>query len=133
MFPPNVVEDAAEAEALWIAHCGNDNAPDNVQMRVWIRSCGMAALRHAIPLAGWKQRKCAEAGQPISPDGLQRYTSAACKRRSSELGFVREYQQCGDTRREIQRKPVDTFEVPQGWRDADDQMERIVVTGWDKA
>jgi hypothetical protein len=98
MFPPNIVEDALEAEKLWAEYCGTDNAPSNTQMRTWIRSCGMPALRHAIPLAGWKKRKCAEEGQPIPPEGLERYTSAACKRKSLELGFVRPEQtqpKCG--------------------------------------
>jgi hypothetical protein len=138
MFPPSIVEDAAEAEALWAEHCGTDNAPDNVQMRTWIRSCGMPALRHAIPLAGWKQRKCAEDGQPITPDGLQRYTSAAVKRRSIELGFVRE--QCDTQPRRFvstpiidapRRAPQREFAKPVEWLEPDD-IERYVPAEWQK-
>ena len=93
MFPPNIVEDALEAEQLWAGLL----AQTTLQT---IRKCAngfahVECLRCAIaiPLAGWKKRKSAEDGQPITPDGLQRYTSTAVKRKSLELGFVRPIEQ----------------------------------------
>jgi hypothetical protein len=144
LFPPNIVEDALEAEKLWAENCGTDDVPSNTQMRTWIRSCGMPALRHAIPLAGWKKRKCAESGQPIPPDGLERYASAACKRKSLELGFVRpEQTQPETTQRRFVSTPIpviDTprrapqrqeFKAPDEWLEHDD-VERYVPAEWVK-